>query len=114
MTLIEKNAAGTELDRAEGALASGWCGEYDAFAPGGQALLTTVCNLTGGNLLKEATQGADIVLAPLRTPRDLTALFALLCALIFLVDVAVRRLRLKDIKEHFYEWQALWQAKKSK
>lgn len=114
MTLIEKNAAGTELDRVEGALASGWCGEYDAFAPGGQALLATICNLTGGSLLQEAKQGADIVLAPLKTPRDLTAPFALLCGLLFLIDVAVRRLRLKDIKEHFYEWQALWQAKKNK
>ena len=112
MTVVEQSPTGQELDRLESAVAVNWCGEYDAFAEGGQPLLTTICNLTGGSLLKEAKEGASIALSPVKSPKTLTVLFVLLCGLLFIIDVALRRLRLKDLTEHFYEWQELWQAKK--
>ncbi len=106
MTVIEKNAVGAEIDRTDGAVALSWCTEYDAFAPSGKDLLVTLCNLTGGQLLEQAEQGAEISLSALKVPTDPAVPLLVICGLLFLIDTALRLLRFKELKERFYAWQA--------
>jgi hypothetical protein len=114
LTVVEKTPNGEEVDSATIPLAVGWCPEYDAFAKDGKALLSVVCNLTGGKLLETAAEGARISLPAVKTPKSPHLLFLVLCGILFLIDVAVRRLRIKDLKEHFYEWKELFRGKTRK
>ena len=112
LTVVEESVSNKEVDRLTMPLAVNWCREYDAFAPDGRDLLQTLCSLTGGSLLSDPTAGAKLSLAPLKIPKSPALLFLILCGVLFLVDVAVRRLRLKDLKEHFNEWKALFATRK--
>ena len=114
LTVVEKTPSGEEVDSATIPLAVGWCPEYDAFAKDGKALLSVICNLTGGTLLETAAEGARISLPAVKSPKSPQLLFLVLCGILFLVDVAVRRLRIKDLKEHFYEWKELFRGKTRK
>jgi hypothetical protein len=114
LTVVEKTPNGEEVDSATIPLAVGWCPEYDAFAKDGKALLSVICNLTGGKLLETAAEGARISLPAVKTPKSPQLLFLVLCGILFLIDVAVRRLRIKDLKEHFYEWKELFRGKTRK
>lgn len=112
MTVVEETANHEPVDQLTLPLAVNWCHEYDAFASGGEGILATICNLTGGSLLTKASEGAHIALPPLKIPKNPHLPILILCGLLFLADVAIRRLRLKDIKEHFYEWKEFLKGKK--
>ena len=86
------------VDHLGSAVAVSYPKEYDAFANGGDTLLEMLCSYSGGGvfadpeeLVKAKAKTAPEVLDPL-------VLFAVICSMLMLGDIAIRKLRWKDVK----------------
>ena len=89
---VEQSQGGSLLRTLESGLAVGYSGEYDLRVPDGTALLEEIARETGGRMLENA---ADLFAergAQTREKRDLSALLLILSLVLFVLDVAQRRL----------------------
>ena len=97
---------GKQLDTLDAVICANWSPEYDAFAPSGQALMNSICSYCGGVVTQDAKTLADIRVESVQVVFDFMPLFATIIFACLLADIAIRRLRWKDIKN-------LWQSLKA-
>lgn len=98
LMLTQTDAAGTIVDHLETAVAVSYPKEYDAFAAGGDTLLETLCSYSGGGVF---TDPEELVKAKAKTAPEVLdplVLFAVLCSVMMIADIAIRKLRWKDVK----------------
>ena len=94
----QTDAAGTMVDHLETAVAVSYPKEYDAFANGGDTMLELLCSYSGGGVF---TDPEELVKAKAKTAPEVLdplVLFAVLCCIMMLADIAIRKLRWKDVK----------------
>lgn len=72
--------------------------EYDVFSDDGSALMKTVSVNGGGILTANAKELAEVTTEPISTVSDFRILFGIICALLLLLDIGIRKLRWKDLK----------------
>lgn len=99
VTQADRN--GDPLDYWDTAITVSYLGEYDVFAAEGRTLLNTLCGYTGGKLYTNMQELADVQVGSVQNSYNPMAVFALLVSLIMLADIAIRKLRWKDIRNFF-------------
>lgn len=98
ITITQTDRDGNVLDTLSRTLAVPTQAEYDAFADDGSGLLKSICTYTGGTLNASTESLAGIPTEPIRTVSDFRIPFGITFALLLLADIAIRKLRWKDIK----------------
>ena len=98
LMITQTNEAGEIVDHLETAVAVGYSGEYDAFAESGEPLLEALCGEAGGNLYADMEQLAQVQVRSIDSVFDPLVLFAAVSAALLLVDIAIRKLRWKDVR----------------
>ena len=86
------------VDTLETAIASSYLEEYDAFNSEGEALLVNLCSYSDGNIFKDMKTLAEVKMAENRLVYKPMAWFAVLAMILFIADIAVRKIRWKDLK----------------
>ena len=101
LMITETDASGNIVDYAQTALAVSYSSEYDAFAGEGQSLLSALCSATGGIL-------SATVQKLVNSEVDTISLLPLgiIVAILLLADIAVRKIRWKDIQNYFNKLQS--------
>ncbi len=97
-TVVETTIDGRMVDSFEGQLAVPYSKEYDAFASSGRGLLAAMCAHSEGEIFNDLGALAKVRMPRIRTMYDPVTVLAWLAALILLADIAVRKIRWKDIK----------------
>ena len=98
MTITEYDGYDKMVDSIETAVAVSYSNEYDAFAPDGKLLLSNMCSYSEGGILDSVAKAAAIRLPTFAIVYDPIIPLAILIAAMVLVDIAVRKIRLKDIR----------------
>ena len=98
LTITELDDNEAILDSLEVAVAVPYSAEYNAFAAGGSALLTSICGYSGGALFSDMKKLANIEVTRMSLIFNPMILFAIISMVLLLTDIAVRKLRWKDIK----------------
>ena len=78
--------------------------EYDLFAQSGRQLMEDISAATGGEFILYGTTEKDLLNAEERSVsyiKELFVPFAIVALVLYLIDVAIRRIRLKDLKIFF-------------
>ncbi|MBR4863109.1 MAG: VWA domain-containing protein [Oscillospiraceae bacterium] len=101
MMVTQSDKEGTIADYLESAIAVSYSQEYDAFADDGQVLLTTLCGYSGGALFTDMHKLAQVQVGTIRAIFNPMTLFGVLALLLMLIDIAIRKLRWKDIRNYF-------------
>ena len=104
LTVTELDDEETVLDSLEVAVAVPYSAEYNAFADSGLSLLTGICDYSGGEIFTDLTKLAGVEMAKIGQIFNPMVLFAIISMVLILVDIAVRKLRWKDLKNC---WQKL-------
>ncbi len=89
---VEQKEGESLLRTLESGLAVGYSAEYDLRAADGNALLAEIARATGGRLLTDAAELFTERGAQTRARRDMTSTLLLIALVLFLLDVAQRRL----------------------
>ena len=95
-TAIEATALDEYLDTA---LAVSYSKEYDAFTESGEGLLIEICSHSDGIVTSDISKLTAIEMDSVETVKDPLIPIALICAALMLIDLIIRLLRVKDIKE---------------
>ncbi len=98
LLISQSNADGTAVDTLECFCSLSGTAEYDAFAEGGQALLSGICAHSGGAVTDDISQLTKVDVETISIVSDFRVLFGILIALALLSDIAVRKLRWKDLQ----------------
>ncbi|MBR5133994.1 MAG: VWA domain-containing protein [Clostridia bacterium] len=101
VVVTESDAAGNLIDASDTTVAASYSGEYNVFAADGRPLLTAVCEKTGGAVFDDLKPLADVDMSTIVSTFDPLVLFAVLSTLLMIADIAIRKLRWKDIKRYF-------------
>ncbi len=96
--IIEESARGRLMDTYKMTLAAPYSGEYDSFSPGGEALLQNICSYHEGGVYTDLSELAGIKMNGIKIVFDPVTLFGVIALCLLLVDIGVRKLRWKDIK----------------
>lgn len=97
LTLLDR---GDEIDTLESAVIRSYSSEYDEFALESTELLTEIVEATGGKLYPDALTLMSVIPDPADITRDPTVIMAVIAAILILADIAIRKLRLKDITQY--------------
>ena len=98
LTITESGPEKKVVDTLETAIASSYLAEYDAFNSEGEALLVNLCSYSDGNIFKDMKMLAEVKMAENRLVYKPMAWFAVLAMILFIADIAVRKIRWKDLK----------------
>ena len=102
------------LDEVTQSYAVPYSSEYNAFRTDGEAFLSDLCAVTGGRVVNYGTTERELALSNEMTVtfiKELFIPFGIIAAILFIIDVAIRRIRWKDIKNLFYTLKARKKAK---
>jgi len=86
------------VDYLETAVAVSYSAEYDAFAENGEALLSSICGYSDGTIFTDLASLADVEVSTIRLIFNPMVLFAVISMILLLADIAVHKLRWKDIR----------------
>ena len=101
LMVIQADDSGSIVDYLETAVAVSYSGEYDAFANSGEPLLNTLCSYSDGALFTDMQKLANVKVGSIRIIFNPMALFGIVALLLMLADIAIRKLRWKDIRNYF-------------
>ena len=101
LLVTQADKDGNPLDYWDTAITVSYFGEYDVFAAEGKTLLSTLCSYTGGKLYTNMQELASVQVGSMQSAYNPMAVFALLVSLMMLSDIAIRKLRWKDILNFF-------------
>jgi hypothetical protein len=101
MFVQQTGANGDLLAYRQATAAASYSSEYDAFLDGGNALLKSVRNLAGGDLMGSGDELFNIEMLPSETEKDLYIPLAILSAFLLLADLVMRNAKWKDLKAFF-------------
>lgn len=98
ITVTQYDPDGEVLDTLTTTLSVPIRAEYDVFSDNGQALLKSIC-LHGGGILTDTPESlTDISAEAISAVSDFRIPFGIIFAILLLADIAIRKLRWKDIK----------------
>lgn len=109
VTVTQTDAQGTVIDILQTTLAMNWSTEYDAMASQGQPLVEAVCAFSGGMVTDDLQAHANVKMPSVAVIFDFTPIFSMLILGILLADIAIRKIRWKDLKNY---WLILKNRKK--
>lgn len=98
LMITETDGTDTVVDYLETAVAVSYSAEYDAFAESGEPLLSTLCSYSDGEIFSDLNELAEINVSSIRLLINPMVLFAVVSMVLLLVDIAIRKLRWKDIR----------------
>ena len=101
MMITETDSNSAIVDYLETAVAVSYSAEYDAFAPSGEAFLSTLCSYSDGELFIDMKSLSEIQVSAISLSYNPMVLFAVLAMILLLADIAIRKLRWKDIRGYF-------------
>jgi hypothetical protein len=101
MFVQQTDAEGQLVAYREAAVAASYSAEYDAFLDGGDVLLASVSNLTGGQVMESGADLFGVEMPPNETEKNPYIPLGLLVALSLLADLAMRNAKWKDIRIFF-------------
>ena len=101
LTLYQTNQRNTVIDEYYGAVGVSYSKEYDAFVTGGEVLLGKICAYGGGMVHDDVLSAAKVELPPIKILYDPVVPFAIICLVIFVTDIAIRKLKWSDVKKYF-------------
>ena len=73
--------------------------EYDCFYDGGETILKNLCVITNGEVFEDVLSLCNVEMDEIRILYDPVVPFAIICAVMLLADIAIRKLRWKDVVE---------------
>ena len=106
ITFKEYDKVKTQIDEVRLSAAISYPEEYDRFKSSGKPLLENICSYSGGTVHESTLSLADIKMPSIRILHDPVIPFAVVCMLLLLTDIAVRKLRWRDIKKYFLRFTA--------
>ena len=95
--IVETDASGRMVDYLQTAFAVSYPEEYDAFAEGGREFLRKLCAPSGGILSQNTEELASAQVEPIGIVYDPLIPLAVTASVLLLADIAVRKLRWKDV-----------------
>jgi len=98
LTITETSPAKEVVDTLETAIASSYLAEYDAFNSEGEALLVNLCSYSDGKIFVDMKTLAEVKMEETRLVYKPMVWFAVLAMVLFITDIAVRKIRWKDLK----------------
>ena len=101
LMVTQTDAGESIVDYLETAIAVSYSSEYDAFATSGEPLLNTLCSYTDGELYTDMQKLANVQVSSISILFDPMVLFCIIAAVLMLCDIAIRKLRWKDIRNYF-------------
>ena len=107
LMIAETDADGNLVDYLRTAAAVSYAGEYDAFDDGGEALLTELCGYSGGGVSEDPAALARIHIRSIGSIIDPVVPIAVIALLLLLIDIAVRKLRWRDIRGYLVKWKRI-------
>ena len=96
--MIRQNDGDQVIDHLEASLAASYSSEYNAFAESGEFLLSGLCSHSGGQITDSALELLSIEMPEIALIFDPTFLLCIIAMILLVSDIAIRKLRWKDIK----------------
>lgn len=100
ITVTEKNQVET-VDDLTTYISVPYSKEYDAFVDGGKSFLEGLCGYSNGKVFTDINELVSVKMSEIEIVYNPIVPLALIAAILFIADVAVRKLRFKDIKKYF-------------
>ena len=100
MMITETDSSNTVVDYLETAVAVSYSGEYDAFRESGEPFLSNLCSYSGGDLFIDMKELANVKVSAISLIFNPMVLFAVISLILLLADIAIRKLRWKDIRNY--------------
>ena len=97
LIVTQSTADNAIVDYLETAIAVSYSNEYDVFAESGEAVLDALCATTGGKVFSSLQQLAQVKVSPIDIIFNPRVLFAIIALCLMIADIAIRKLRWKDI-----------------
>lgn len=101
MVIAESDALGNVIDYLHTAVALSYSSEYDCFAAGGEDCLKSICKSANGIVSDDVKELATIKMDARRFSHNPWILLGVIVAILLMTDIAVRKIRWKDIKDYF-------------
>ncbi len=101
LEVLQLDSYGMVVDELHCSFAVPYSQEYNAFAPEGESFLRTLCAFSSGTVFEELSDIASVKISSIAIEHDPLLVLAVVSLLILLIDIAIRKLRLKDIKNFF-------------
>ena len=98
MMITETDGDENVVDYLETAVAVSYSAEYDAFAESGEPLLSGLCSYSDGEIFTDMQALASVKMSAISLIYNPMFLFAVISLILLLADIAIRKLRWKDIK----------------
>ena len=102
LMITQVDDTGVIVDYLETAIAVSYSNEYDAFADSGEPLLDSLCGYANGGIYKNMQKLSQETVSPISVILNPAVLFAMIAVVLMICDIAIRRLRWKDIKNQFF------------
>lgn len=106
--IITETNNNTIVDYLETAFAVSYSSEYDAFADSGKTLLSNICGYLGGAIFTDIQDIANVNLSSIQLIYNPMVSFTVIAAILLIMDIAIRRLRMKDIRNYFIKVRKLF------
>ncbi len=100
MVIAWTDQAGDIVDYLHTAVAISYSSEYDMFASGGKEYLESICKSTDGILAEDGKNLANINMDARKFTYNPWIWLGVIVAVMIIVDIAIRKIRWKDIKEY--------------
>ncbi len=100
LMVVESDTNDSIVDYLEAGVALSYSSEYDAYAKSGESFLESLCSYSGGEIFTDMAALSDVELTKISIIYNPMVLLAVLSLILFLADIAIRKLRLKDIKNY--------------
>ena len=102
--ITETDSSNNIVDYLETAVAVSYSAEYDAFADGGEVLLSNICSYSDGKIFVDMNELAKVKISAISLIFNPMVLFAVSAMILLLADIAIRKLRWKDIRGYLIKF----------
>ncbi len=106
--IAEIDINGNVVDELNTAMAVSYSPEYDAFFEGSEQFLYNLCGYSQGKLHTDLKALAGIQMPDVKTVHDPIVPMSVLLAILILSDIAVRKIRWKDLKAYFIKLNSIF------
>ncbi|MBE6638828.1 MAG: VWA domain-containing protein [Ruminococcaceae bacterium] len=112
LTITEFSFDNRLIDSTQTAMAVSYSEEYDAFAADGKLLLMSLCSYSNGDIFTDMKKLAGVSMPGIHILYNPIIPIAILTAILLLADIAIRKLRLKDLEKYWTVCKKLFSKNK--
>lgn len=105
INITETDILGRQVGVFNGYMVVPYSLEYDMFIEGGKEFLSGLCSYSEGAIYTDINQLSEVKMPGIEFVYHPVVPLAIITSILILADIAVRKLRWKDIKQYFYKWQ---------